>query len=256
VRGAVGQHCLQTVSQTVSADPAANDCIPRPGRHLLPSRTGSEIRAREIRASALRCTAVPRRLGRKAACASGAACRAPASESLWDGPLVSGAGGRPPATAALSRSGDPCAPPRTGDMCLRARDAHDRVDSKHLNNHTGSSQALLSGQTTLRMQPVGPRGRCFDAPEKPGDPPLARPANPVGHGLCGPGGCARRTRPRGLRRPGRRAAQKGSGKRPQRGAGHACRSARTGPKAANVPAGRDRRRRGERPGRGRPRSAG
>jgi hypothetical protein len=148
--------------------------------------------------------------------------------------------GRPPATATISRSGGPWVPPSTGDMCGGTRDAQARVDLKHLNNEPTSSQALLSGQTTLRRHVVGLREGRLDAPERHSDPAFGRPGKPVRHGLSGRGGPARPALPRACSGPPAGACQKRSRKNTALGAGLRRGSARTRINGASqaAPAGR------------------
>ena len=148
--------------------------------------------------------------------------------------------GRPPATATISRSGGPWVPPSTGDMYGGTRDAQARVDLKHLNNEPTPSQALLSGQTTLRRHVVGLREGRLDAPERHSDPSFGRPAKPVRHGLSGRGGPARPAPPRAGAGPPAGACQKRSRKNTALGAGLRRGSARTRINGARraAPAGR------------------
>jgi len=125
-------------------------------------------------------------LTQKAVSAACCAC----GRSFRDGPRVSGASGRPPATAALKPLGIHrsllglaiCA------VCPRRSYAR-RLEA--FKNGTGASQALLSGQTTLRMHVVVLR-RAFRCPGKACRSSFAPAGKAVRHGLSGPGGPAAR----------------------------------------------------------------
>ena len=172
--------------------------------------------------------------------AFGAACRAPTGVSFRDGPLAGGTTGRPPATATISRSGGPWVPPSTGDMYGGTRDAQARVDLKHLNNEPTSSQALLSGQTTLRRHPVGlPEGR-LDAPERHSDPSFGRPGKPARHRLSGRDRRPRPVPPQAGPGPPAGACQKRSRKNTSPGAGLRRGSSRIRKNGAKRPPGRPR----------------